>query len=231
MNKNFFKTLSVNMLIFAYIVIVLVNFFHNSHNSYIKSEELSQINNKEVYLLKKETLKEDISNSLTLKNASEFYLDRECKITGNMHDRHKVRWVKNIVLDKIYKASLDLNKTLPYYVNIFIHSLLIFLSLIILNKAFVFNERYHLLFLVYVTFIFQQYLGEYSYSIFEMFFLTLAIYSSKNKNIYLFIISCLFAVLNRESGFLILLTWFIFNSDFKNFIIAIILTLSVFFYC
>ena len=145
-----------------------------------------------------------------------------------MHDRHKVRWVKNIVLDKIYKASLNLNKTLPYYVNIFIHSLLIFLSLIILNKAFVFNERYHLLFLVYVTFIFQQYLGEYSYSIFEMFFLTLAIYSSKNKNIYLFIISCLFAVLNRESGFLILLTWFIFNSDFKNFIIAIILTLSVF---
>ena len=229
MNKNFFKTLSVNILIFAYIVVVLVNFFHNSHNSYIKSEELSQINNKEVYLLKKETLKEDISNSLTLKNASEFYLDRECKITGSMHDRHKVRWVKNIVLDKIYKASLNLNKTLPYYVNIFIHSLLIFLSLIILNKAFVFNERYHLLFLVYVTFIFQQYLGEYSYSIFEMFFLTLAIYSSKNKNIYLFIISCLFAVLNRESGFLILLTWFIFNSDFKNFIIAIILTLSVFF--
>ena len=92
MNKNFFKTLSVNILIFAYIVVVLVNFFHNSHNSYIKSEELSQINNKEVYLLKKETLKEDISNSLTLKNASEFYLDRECKITGNMHDRHKVRW-------------------------------------------------------------------------------------------------------------------------------------------
>ena len=61
-----------------------------------------------------------------------------------------------------------------------------------------------------------------------MFFLTLAIYSSKNKNIYLFIISCLFAVLNRESGFLILLTWFIFNSDFKNFILAIIVTLSVF---
>ena len=58
MNKNFFKTLSVNILIFAYIVIVLINFFHNSHNYYIKSEELSQINNKEVYLLKKETLKE-----------------------------------------------------------------------------------------------------------------------------------------------------------------------------
>ena len=76
-------------------------------------------------MLKKETLKEDISNALTLKNASEFYLDRECKITGNMHDRHKVRWVKNIVLDKIYKASLNLNKTLPYYVNIFIHSLFI----------------------------------------------------------------------------------------------------------
>jgi hypothetical protein len=155
MSKSFFKTLSVNLIIFAYIAVVLVNFLHNSHNSYIKSEELSQNNSTEVYLLKKETLKEDISNYLTSKNASEFYLDRECKITGDMHDRHKVRWVKNLVLEKIYEASLNLNKTSPYYVNIFIHSLLIFLSLIILNKTFVFNGRYHLLFLLYVTFIFQ----------------------------------------------------------------------------
>ena len=126
MNKNFFKSFSLNSIMFAYIVIVLVNFFHNSHSFYIKSEELSQIHNKDVYLLKKETLKKDISNSLTLKNISKFYLDRECKISGDLHNRHKVRWIKNIALEKIYKTSLNLNKSLPYYVNVFIIFKLIF---------------------------------------------------------------------------------------------------------
>ena len=31
--------------------------------------------------------------------------------------------------------------------------------------------------------------------------------------------SCSLAVLNRESGFIILLTWFIFNKDIKQFLI------------
>ena len=75
---------------------------------------------------------------------------------------------------------------------------------------------------------FQQYLGEYSFSIFEMFFLSLAIYSSKNKNYLLFLISCILASLNRESGFIILLTWLIFNNDYKKFFIFSLITLITF---
>lgn len=228
MNKSFFESLSINLIIFLYIALVLTHFFHNSYNSFIKSEELSQNNNKEIYLLKKGTLKENISNSLVLQNITKSYLDRECKITGNMHDRHQVRWIKNIALEKMYKASQNLNNILPYYINIFFHSLLIFLSLFFINKSFKLNERYNLFFLLYITFVFQQYLGEYSYSIFEMFFLSVAIYFSKNKNIYLFIVSCSLATLNRESGFLILLTWFIFNLDYKNFLIAATISILIF---
>ena len=228
MNKNFIKSLSINIIIFSYISIVLVNFFHNTHTYFIKSEELSQINNKEIYLLKKENLKKIISDNLTQESRLEFLLDRQCEITGNMHDRHKVRWIKQLFLYKIFHVSKNLNDTAPYFVNIFMHSFLIVLSLFFINKTFAFSNKYNFFFLLYVTFIFQQYLGEYSYSIFEMFFLSMAIFSSKTKNIYLFFFSCLLAILNRESGFLILFTWFIFNAEFRIFLAMFILATLIF---
>jgi hypothetical protein len=135
-----------------------------------------------------------------------------------MHDRHQVRWVKNYTLKKIYQFSNNLNPLAPYYINIFLHSFIIFLSFFLINKTFIFDKKYNYLFLTYITFIFQQYLGEYSYSIFEMFFLSLALYSSKNRYKFFFLISCIFAVLNRESGFIVLLSWFIFNNDIKKFL-------------
>ena len=95
--------------------------------------------------------------------------------------------------------------------------LFIFLSLYVLNKTFNLKHRYNYIFLIYITFIFQQHLSEYSYSIFEMFFLSTALYASKNKKHFLFFSSCMLAILNRESGFLIILTWLIFNNnDYKK---------------
>lgn len=49
-----------------------------------------------------------------------------------------------------------------------------------------------------------------------MFFAFAALYASKNKNIILFSIICLMAVLNRESGFILLSFWLIFNKDLKK---------------
>lgn len=228
MNKNKIKSTFINILIFVFISIVLVNFFHNSHNNFIKSEKLSGENNSQIYLLDTKNLKERISETLISEKNYKFYLDRECQISGNMHDRHKVRWVKQLFLKKIFQNSANISSNSPYYLNIFIHSLLIFLSIFFIGKTFTYDKKYDFFFLLYITFIFQQYLGEYSFSIFEMFFISLALYASKYKKIFLFFFICLLASLNRESGFIVLLNWLVFNNDFKKFFITAIIVFVCF---
>ena len=209
---NFKKKIYLYIVIFFYLTIVLVNFFNNNYK--VDSNPVN--------------FKLNISKELSIIEKYDLYPDRECKITGNMHDRHKVRWIKNYSLEKIYQFFYNLNNISPYYINIFLHSFLIFLTFLITNKTFNYDKKYNYLFLAYLTFIFQQGLGEYIYSIFEMFFLSLALYSSKNNNIFIFFISCLLAVFNRESGFLILFSWFIFNSDIKK-IIFLFFVIFIFF--
>jgi len=62
-----------------------------------------------------------------------------------------------------------------------------------------------------------------------MFFVSIALYASKNKNILLLTLVSLLAVLNRESGFLIPLVWLIFNSDYKKLIICFGIVFTTFF--
>ena len=52
-----------------------------------------------------------------------------------MHDRHKVRWIKYQLLKSIYQKTDQINPRLPYYVNIVLHSLLIFLSLVVADRT------------------------------------------------------------------------------------------------
>ncbi len=207
-----FKNLSLNTIIFFFITIVFVNQIH-LHLDYSDIDENSAKIKYSEKLVSEDTYKS---------------LNRECEITGQFSDRHKVRWVKSLFLQEIFLISEQISNVLPYYINIFLHSLVIFLTLIILNKTFSFNHKYTLIFLLYVTFLFQGYLSEYSYSIFEMFFLSLCLYASKNKKIFLFAISGILAVLNRESGFIILLSWLIFNKEFKKLMIIYIVTGIIF---
>ncbi len=201
-NNNFKEEIFLYAVIFLYITVILVNFKYNSNSEYKNAENFKLNISKELSSIKEDNL----------------YPNRNCQITGDMHNRHQVRWIKNYTLKKIYQFSNNLNPLAPYYVNIFLHSFIIFFCFFLINKTFNFSKKYNYLFLTYITFIFQQYLGEYSYSIFEMFFLSLALYSSKNKYKFLFLISCIFASLNRESGFIVLLSWFIFNNDVKKFL-------------
>lgn len=201
-HNNFKEEFFLYVLIFLYITVILVNFKYNSYSEYKNSGDF----------------KLSISKELSSTNEYNLYPNRTCQITGSMHDKHQVRWVKNYTLKKIYQFSNNFNPLAAYYIDIFLHSFVIFFSFFLINKTFNFNKKYNYLFLAYITFIFQQYLGEYSYSIFEMFFLSLALYSSKNRYKFLFLISCIFAVLNRESGFIVLLSWFIFNNDIKKFL-------------
>ena len=53
-----------------------------------------------------------------------------------------------------------------------------------------------------------------------MFFFSLALYASKYKKFLLFLFSSTLAVLNRESGFIIILSWLLFNKDYRKLIIT-----------
>jgi hypothetical protein len=215
--KIIFKNFTEKSLLFLISFFIIFYSFINFSYKHLETYKINDEN-----LLEKISyieLKNNINQNLTSDLTYEHILSKNCEITGNMHDRHKVRWVKSLFLKNIYQISEKLNPNLPFYVNIILHSLLIFLSLIFLNQTFPLKNIYIIFFLLYVTFVFQFHLGEYSYSIFEMFFASSAIYASKKKNILLFFFIILMAVLNRESGFIIILTWLIFNQEFKKILI------------
>ena len=207
LKSNYF----LNIIILLFIVFVFINFIHNSSGNY-----------------QSDNIKTEISKELASDKIYADILERNCEVTGNMHDRHKVRWMKSLALKNIFQVSSNINESLPYYLNILLHSFMLFFSFLLINRTFFTEKKYILLFLLYITFVFQQYLGEYSYSIFEMFFLSLALYSSKNKKHFLFLTSCVLATLNRESGFIILLAWFIFNEEYKKFLGFFLLTFAIF---
>ena len=223
MLKNFTEKNLLFLISFFIIFYSFINFTYKNLENYKINDDnlLVKVNHAE--------LKSNINQKLTSDLTYERILSKKCEVTGNMHDRHKVRWVKALFLKNIYQISEKLNSKLPFYINIILHSFLIFLSLIFLNQTFSLKNIYIIFFLLYVTFIFQFHLGEYSYSIFEMFFASMAIYASKKKNIILFFLIILMAVLNRESGFIIILTWLIFNKEFKKILIFGIIILSIFF--
>lgn len=215
-----------NLLFFISFLLIFYVFINFTYERFA----INEITNDKTFIkLTRAEIKKNINQQLTSDLSYEEILSKKCNITGDMHDRHKVRWVKSLFLKNIYQLSEELNSNFPYYINILLHCSLIFLSLVFLNNVFQLEKIHIIFFLFYVTFIFQFHLGEYSYSIFEMFFMSAAIYASKKRNIILFFLIILMATLNRESGFIIILTWLIFNLEFKKIIIlsAIILTIFV----
>ena len=51
-----------------------------------------------------------------------------------------------LFLKSIFENSYSIQNELPYYLNILLHSLLIFLSLIIINKTLKIDKKYNLFF-------------------------------------------------------------------------------------
>ena len=226
------KNLIIGLLTFLFIIFVFVNFMHNNYEKYEKVENLNDtkiISNEPLFKLKTNNLKNNISERLIDDEPYKNALNRDCKVTGDMHDRHRVRWVKSIIHRKLLRATYKINKIAPYYTEIILHSLLIFISLLLLRKFFFIEDKYSIFYLLFFTYIFQQYLGEYTYSVFDLMFITLALCSSKAKNFAAFLATCCLAVLNRETGFLIIFSWLIFNNeDLKKFIAIAFSTVSVF---
>jgi hypothetical protein len=221
-SKNFSEKNLLLLISFFLIIFIFINFTHKHFESFAIKDDNSYLR------LTNIEFKNSISKNLTSDPVYETILTKKCEITGNMHDRHKVRWTKFLLLKNIFQVSEKLNSNSPYYVNILLHSLLIFFSIIFLNWTFELKKIHIIFFLLYVTFIFQNYLGEYSFSVFEMFFASCAIWASKKKNIILFFFIILLSVLNRESGIILILTWLIFNNDFKKIVILSILVIALF---
>ena len=226
------KNLIISLLTFLFIIFVFVNFMHNNYDKYEKVENLNGtkiVSDEPLFKLKIDNLKNNISERLISNKRYNYILNRDCKVTGNMHDRHKVRWVRAIIHQKLLRTTYKINKIAPYYTEIILHSLLIFISLLLLRKFFFIEDKYSIFYLLFFTYIFQQYLGEYTYSVFDLMFITLALCSSKAKNFAAFLATCCLAVLNRETGFLIIFSWLIFNNeDLKKFIAIAFSTVSVF---
>ena len=134
LNLNFFfkKNIIVNFLTSIFIVFVVVNFFHNSFEYYKKIDNFdstTSIPEKPLFEIKTQNLKFYISEELVNGANYKHIFSRKCEITGNMHDRQKVRWIRGIVHTKIAQLSKNLNTLAPYYLEVFLHSALIFLTL------------------------------------------------------------------------------------------------------
>ena len=226
------KNLIINLLTFLFIVFVFINFMHNNYERYEKVENLDGTNiisNEPLFKLKTDNLKNNISERLISIERYKYIFNRNCKVTGNMHDRHKVRWVRAIIHQELLRITYKINNIAPYYTEITLHSLLIFVSLLLLRKFFFVEDKYSVFYLLFFTYIFQQYLPEYTYSVFDLIFITLALCSSKTKNFAVFLATCCLAVLNRETGFLTIFSWLIFNNeDLKRFIAVAFSTVGVF---
>ena len=131
-NLLFKNSYSLHFIIFLYLVFVFVNFTHNSFNEYKKVDFPLYEGNEEIFI-KKNNIKFEISKILSSDETYSIFFDRSCEVTGNLHDRHRVRWIKALTLKYIFQTSYHLNNKLPYYVNIILHSILLFFTLVCKN--------------------------------------------------------------------------------------------------
>ncbi len=170
-----------------------------------------------------------ISQQLTYQNDEILLMnDRSCGIEGSLENRKRLRWVFKMGEYKLYKYLYDnVSNIAPYYFMIIFYSVFLLVSLIIIGRVVPINLPQYFVFLCGLLYIFQFQLSEISYSILEMFFISLALYSSYKKNILLLIITVIFAIHTRESGVLLPFFWLIFNRSLIPVIISLVFSVGI----
>jgi len=176
---------------------------------------------------------------------------RQCGNSNDLSDRHQLRKSFWKVKMKIY----DTSKAYFGYTGVavafyLLHALAVSITFYfiyqikiqMLNSLNRTNDNKHslsssnialisvsaIIFLAFFSYVFNGQVGEYSYSIFEALFVSMGLYSALKRNILLFIIVTSLAVLNRESGFLLIVIWLIINGiDFNKFYRNIYLVVPV----
>jgi len=230
--NNKLNNLILNLAIFSIIFTIFSAYTSRSLDNFVLIENFDLIKDSDQNLqktYKRQTptnIKKDFSQSLIKKEKYERSLNRTCEVTGSLHDRHKVRWVINKALFTTYNFLYNIKPNLPYYFHIFLYSFLIFLSLFFLKRTIKINTEQIIFFLFYIAFIFGQRLGEFRYSVTEMFFFAIALYAAQKKYLLLFISSVVLATLNRESGILLAFAWLIFDKDYQKVSLVFLISLG-----
>jgi len=170
--------------------------------------------------------------------------NRSCGNSNDLSDRHKLRWVAWKAQTKILTFAKELlGFKAAGAAFAFIHALMItltfwftqqnilyclksisnkkrgFVTNITNSEIFIVNA---IVFLTLFLYTFNGRVGEFNYSVAEALFVSIAFYSALRKRIVLFAIMASLAILNRESGFILLSLWVIFNGlylkkFYKNF--------------
>ena len=228
MSKNFFLQIIINF----FILVVLISSVHNNlknkraHN--FKVIENTGITQDTFYVKIQDNFKLDVSKNFASTERYDKFFNRNCEVSSSKEERKRVRWVIPFLSSKIYKELFDIKSTLPFYTHIIFFGFLLFAAYFVIFRTFPVEKEYRFLFLFIIAFIFQNRLGEYTFTIIELFLMSVALYASKYKKFQLFLLTIIIAQLNRESGVIISLTWLIFNNDLKKFIISIIIPILIF---
>ena len=146
-------------------------------------------------------------------------------ITNRIIDRHHLRWVFeelrinfiDFFSDLLAKKS-GLSIGFSIMLSFLIFSTFFMSLLTVQNNLYEYiknhKTRYIILLLVFfsiISFYSFRFVSELRYSFFEMFFLSISLFSSIKKQKFLFLVTIILATLNRESGILISSIWFIVN--------------------
>ena len=100
-----FKNSIINVGIFFFVTIVFLNQIH----LHLNDQKFKQIENENLYS-KVENFDSKANYSKSLSSVDFLNnFERDCKLTGEMADRHQVRWVKSFFFTKSF-FSLGKNK-------------------------------------------------------------------------------------------------------------------------
>tara|TARA_B110000967_G_C18875207_1_gene557872 strand:- start:734 stop:1777 length:1044 start_codon:yes stop_codon:yes gene_type:complete len=169
-----------------------------------------------------------------------FFNNRACNESYTLEERKKLRWVGQKIKNNIFEKSYDVFGPRGLAASfITLHAFLIMLCYFFTKASIhkiaprqnLSNETEHLtllLFLTLVLYIFNGHTSEFSFSIIEGACIAAAIYFSKLGRIILFILVVCVSILNRESGFLIMSLWFIFNPILIRHIAFFLLPITLF---
>jgi hypothetical protein len=154
--------------------------------------------------------------------------DRSCGSGASLENRKRLRWLVKVNEFKLYQYVYEnISKLGPYYLFIVFYSLLLLSALLFIGRIIPLNLPQYLVFLLGVLYIFQFQLSEISYSILELFFISVALYAAHRKNVLLLIIATILAIHNRESGILLPFAWLLFNRSIAPIFLSLALSIVI----
>ena len=174
----------INLISYFFVFSILTTLFVNLVHNYYKVDDINYNNFNNSFKIK-------ASETLTDKKSYGLYFDRNCVISESNEERKRVRWIWPKIYFEAFNFVKNFNEVAPYYLNIFFFSFLMFGIYFFLSQTYNLTWPYQFIILFYLSFILQNPLGEYQFSILETFFISIAMFLSKKKKILTFFDSCI----------------------------------------